>query len=173
MTMKAVRLILMALGVLFLTAIVGVAAAWTYSRSQYSERIDRAGEKDVVIVLNWGGLNRNQPYKVISSYQSQQSFTGDHEDYFCIQITEFRPDARNVTEWVFGEELNSIIADARRLAFKVGEPANCFGQILPADSSDVAAYIWSIDLHGRFPASANIIFYHRPTNRLLYVSYKT
>ena len=55
MTMKVVRLILMALGVLFLTAIVGVAAAWAYSRSQYSERIDRAGEKDVVFVLNWGG----------------------------------------------------------------------------------------------------------------------
>jgi len=64
-------------------AVAAITAGWSIY-SGMAERFNKATPKDLLFILNWGGISTNQNFEVIPSYQSRRSFTGDHVDYYCI-----------------------------------------------------------------------------------------
>lgn len=144
-----------------------------YERSNFFESAKPAEEGKVAFVLNQGSLNSKQGYSVIRSYRSQRSLDGDHIDFHCIQLSEFIPNERFQSEWVFGVEKEPLLAEARSSAFSLGEPKACFGSDIEPDSPDVAAFISSMNVFSRHVEGADITFFHKPTMRLLYVSYSS
>jgi hypothetical protein len=158
------------------TAVIVVAAAvafFAYQMGPSAEKVNKASKKDVLFILNWGGLENTQDYEVLSSYQSPQTFLPDHLDYYCLQLEKFNPNSEGESTWVFGTEETSLINEARKLLASSGKASQCFNTPISGIEQDVAAYIWAVRVHGRNVSGAQIIFYHKPTNRLLYVSLET
>jgi hypothetical protein len=78
-----------------------------------SDRVNRASSKDVRRVLNWAEISTNQDFKIIGSYQSSRSFTGDYFDYYCIELSKFDiPDHGEVHLWNDGPESNQLWVEA-------------------------------------------------------------
>src|SRR4051812_11740154 len=50
-------------------------------------RVDSVSATDVRFVLNWCGLGAERIQKVLHSYVSRRSFTGDHLDAYAIKIS--------------------------------------------------------------------------------------
>jgi hypothetical protein len=151
----------------------GVVAAWTFHNST-SERVNTAKRKDVLFVLNWGGVSTNQDFKIIASYQSPRSFTGDHLDYYCIELSKFEVSDYEKNDWHDGPEQNPLLADALELSVNdARQHGDCFPSADEANSATMKIMFWSVELHGRQPTSADIILYNPKNKRLYYVSYKT
>lgn len=165
--------ILAVLGGFILLAIIAVFVFLSYQMSPAAEKINEASAKDVLFVLNWGGLNNTQNHKVLYSYQSPAHFQGDHLDYYCIQLEEFVPNSRNQSSWVFGSEDNELINQARKFVASSGKAGECFNAEVLGVEQNVAAYIWAAHINGRNVSGAQIILYHEPSNRVLYVSFET
>ena len=86
-------------GALAFAAVVAVFGYITYIFVSDTDRTNTATKDSVQFVFNWGGININQDYKVLSSFESQRSLTGDHLDHYCIQITDFSPSGNEKENW--------------------------------------------------------------------------
>ena len=173
--MKWLRITLQVIGALSLL-VVATAGPWlAYNlHKETSERINVAKPKDALFILNWGGIPTNQNFKVIASYQSQQSLTGDHLDYYCIELLKFEVADFAKEEWRDGPETNPLLAEALELAVNdARQYADCFPSFEEANSPAMKAMFWSMVTHGRQPSAADIILYDPKSKRLYYVSYKT
>ncbi|MDB6062683.1 MAG: hypothetical protein JWM78_2786 [Verrucomicrobiaceae bacterium] len=171
--MKILSKILVFVGDAAIILVVLGFAFLAYQMGATGEKINSASKKDTEFVLNWGGVNNSQNYKVINSYQSSKTFLRDHLDHYCLQLDSFNPNSQEASNWVFGPEENSLISDARKLLASSGDAAQCFNEPVSGIEQDIAAYIWAVRIHGRNVSGAQIIFYHKKTNRLLYVSLET
>lgn len=169
--MKWVRLALQMIGA---TALLGLAVfAWMIYRDM-TEHVDVAGKKDVLFVLNWGQINTDQDVKVIGSFRGPRSFTGDHLDSYCIQVSKFEVADSAKNEWHDGPAANPILADALELAVNTARAhANCFPTFAEANSSTMKISFTSIVLHDGQPTAADIILYAPKAKMLYYVSFKT
>lgn len=171
--MRIIKNILAILGALTVFIVVPGLASLFYQISPAAEKINDASKNDVLFVFNWGGLDSTQNYEVLYSYQSPRQFQGDHLDYYCLQLEKFEPNSRNKSSWVFGSEENSLINEARELVASSGKAEECFDTKISGIEQDVAAYIWAVHINGRHVSGAQIILYHKPSNRALYVSFET
>src|SRR2546421_2881099 len=79
---------------------------------QSRDRFNKAGRKDVLLILTRSGISTNQDFKLIASYESSTSFTGDHLDYYCIELSKFEVADWRKDEWHDGPEKNLIFAEA-------------------------------------------------------------
>jgi hypothetical protein len=170
--MKWLRIALEVIGASSLL-MLAIGAAW-FNHDRTAERVGTATQKDVLFVLNWGGISTKQDFRILSSYQSQRSMTGDHLDYYCIELSTFDVADYAKEQWQDGPEKNPPLAEALRLgADDAHQHASCFPSAKEADSEGMKIMFWSVVLHGRQPSAADIILY-APKNRMLYyVSYKT
>ena len=159
-------------GALALAALLGIIVFLTYSIYSNTDSTRIASKKETQFIFNWSGLNPNQNYKVINSLQSMRSFTGDHLDHFCIEITDFKPDENHRNTWELVSTSNPIVQDAVSKAESFGNASECFGRPA-AELKNLQAYVWSIYLHGRNVTAFEIILFDSQTNRLLYVASKT
>lgn len=171
--MRIFKNIFAVLGVLASLLVLAGMILFFYGMNFSGEKIDLASKKDTLFILNWGGLDNTQQYEVLHSYQSAPHFLGDHLDYYCLQLETFTPNSRNQESWVFGAEENSLINEARTFVFSSAEAERCFNEKLSGLEDSIAAYIWAIRVHSRHVSGAQIIFYHRPSNKVLYVSLET
>jgi hypothetical protein len=165
------RIGLEVIGALSLVAL-GVAA-WVV-HGDMSERINIGKRNDALFVLNWGGIPTDQDFQIIASYRSPRSFTGDHLDYFCIQLSKFQVADQEKDEWHDGPEQNPLLAKA--LEFGINDArqhSNCFPAAEDANSAAMKIMFWEVVLHGREPTAADIILYDSRNKKLYYVSYKT
>jgi hypothetical protein len=108
--MKWFRVVPEVIGAASLLAVVGFGSWNLYSNS--SERVNKASRKDALFILNWAGLSSEQEYRIISSYESPRSFTGDHLDYYCIALPKFEVAERVKNQWHDGPETDSSLANA-------------------------------------------------------------
>src|SRR5439155_19660781 len=134
--MKSFRAGLITIGAASL--LIAVAAAWLIMglASVRSERFNRAKAKDVLFILNWGGISTNQSFKVIASYRSPRSLTGDHLDYYCIELSKFEIAEWAKDEWHDGPEQNPLLAEALELALNdARQHGDCFPSPEEADSA--------------------------------------
>ncbi len=98
---------------------------------------------------------------------------GDHIDYYCLQLEKFHSDSIVENRWVFGPEEDLLINEARSRVASIGKAEKCFNARVSGLEESVAAFIWAIHINGRFVSGAQIILYHKPSNRILYVSFET
>jgi hypothetical protein len=169
--MKWFRIGLEVVGALSLVAILVVVILSLHD--MYSEKINAASRKDVALVLSGSGISTKQEYRVIASYQSSRSFTGDHLDLFCIQLTKFEQAGPQQTGWHDGPETDPLLVQALQLgADGAHDHADCFPTAVEANSGSMRINFQSVMLYDRQPIAANIILYAPQSKRLYYVSYK-
>ncbi len=170
--MKWLRVGLEVIGAASLLAFA-IVATWSVYQSS-SEKINRATRKDVLFVLNWGGISTDQDFKIISSYQSRRSFTGDHLDYYCIELPKFEVAEYAKDEWHDGPEKDSLLAEALKLAVDdARQHGDCIPSVEEANSPAIKVMFTTVVLHSRQATAADIILYDPRKRMLYYVSYKT
>lgn len=170
--MKFLRIALEVIGALSMLVFLA-AGAWVF-RSAGADKVNKAQPKDVRFVLNLGGIPTDQDFRVIASYESARSFTGDHLDYYCIQLSKFEVPGPEKAEWHDGPEENPLFAEALELGINsTAQYGDCFPSVEDATSGALKIMFWSVVLHGREPTAADIIMYDPRNKRLYYVSYQT
>ena len=174
LNMKWSRAGLITIGAASLLIAVGTAWLIMGIASVRSERFNRAKAKDVLFILNWGGISTNQSFKVVASYESPRSLTGDHLDYYCIELSRFDVAEPAKSEWHDGPEKDPVLAEA--LEFGVNDArqhGDCIPSALEANSEAMKVMFRSVVKYGRQPTAADIMLYDPKTKRLYYVTYKT
>jgi hypothetical protein len=170
--MKWFRVALELIGGASLLAVVGFGSWLLYNNS--SDRFDKASRKDALFVLNWAGLPTNQNYRVVSSYESRRNFTGDHLDYFCIELPKFQVADWAKDHWHDGPEQDALLADALETALNSArEHGSCVPSASEANSPAMKMMFTTVLLHNRYATAADLILYDPQKRMLYYVSYKT
>jgi hypothetical protein len=155
-------------------SLLGLAVLGVLVIRDGSARVNTAGQKDALFILNWGGIATNQNYKIIKSYRSPTSFTGDHLDSYCIQLSRFDVADNAKSDWHDGPEQNPLLAEALELGINdASQHTDCFPSVQQANSGVMKMMFWSVVMHGRQPTAADILLYDPTNRRLCYVSYKT
>jgi hypothetical protein len=170
-SMKWLKLALEIIGAvsLLLAIIVGVTIY-----KNLSDRRNRATNRDVRYVLNWGGISTKQHYHVIASYQSSRNLTGDHLDYYCIQLSDVSVAEFAKDEWHNGPELNPILVDALNLGLSDAHRyANCMPSEQEANSPEMKINFVSVVLDSKEATAADILLLDPASRRLYFISYKT
>jgi hypothetical protein len=169
--MKWLRLGLQIVGAISLVLLL-VMTSMVYRDA--TEHVDAANPKDLLFVLNSGGIPTDQNIKVVGSYRSPHSFTGDHFDSYCIQISRFEVSDLDKKEWHDGPEANPILVAALELGVNDAHGhSGCFPAFAEANSSVMKIKFPSVMLHDGFATSADIILYSSKDKMLYYVSFKT
>ena len=138
------------------------------------EKVNLATKKDVLFIMNSAELDSSQNYKILSSYQSKPYFLiNDHLDYYCIQLEKFNSRIGSISQWKFGKEESLVFNHVRTTIASSGKAEQCFNTVVTGIDKNVAAYIKTLKLSNRNIHGAQIIFYHQPSNRILYVSLET
>jgi hypothetical protein len=173
MRMISIKTILQWLGGIFILLCVIFVGMAIFAFFQ-PEKNSKASPKDVEFVLNWGGIDKNQKYSVLYSYESTPSLNGDHVIYHCIQLASFAVDTSHQTEWRTGPETDPVLSNVIETAAGIGQYKQCFSKEAKPNTRNVLAYVGTIHLHGRLQIEgAEVILYEPATNRLLYTSHET
>ena len=130
---------------------------------------------DALFVLNWAGLNPSQNWTVIDGSESARNMTGDHADYYCIQLEDTTIGERNAGEWQAGPETNEVFASAleQAIGWARKEGADCFPSLEVANSREMRILFRGMHTDGRYPGGAQVLLLQPATKRLFYVSFET
>ncbi len=179
--MRTLQILVQLIGALTLLSASALAAVAIFT-NEFRLRDDTAPalRNDVRFVLNWGGLEIDQEYKVIHSYRSAVSL-GDYIEYHCLQLENFLPEPRTAPAWVRGPEKDVIMTQARDLFAATGQIRRCFGAGAAPNEQTTAFFVHQLELNRAHDLSVDephitggeVIFFHQPTNRLLYVGFET
>jgi hypothetical protein len=160
-------------GALALAALLSIIGLFTYSIFLNTDRTNVATKKEAQFIFNSSGLKVDQDYKVLSSFQSERTFTGDYLDHFCLQISDFAPNENHKKSWGLVSTLNRPVQDAVSQAESFGNASECFGRA-ESELKNIQVHVQSVLLiNGSYPSSFEIILFDAQTNRLLYVGSKT
>jgi hypothetical protein len=131
--MRFIRITLQCIGVLALVVVAAIAinAFWSFSGTRKSTDKD-----DALFVLNWAGANPSQNWTVIDGSVSARNITGDHADYYCIQLEDISITQPNPIEWQSGPEANELFSRALEQAIHWAKyaGADCFPSFEVANS---------------------------------------
>lgn len=138
-------------------------------------KIDSVSSQDVRFVLNWCGLGENRIDKVVHSYVSSRSLTGDHLDAYAIKITHL--DVKELAagkddfegHWYQGVRLPKVLDDSIAFAgsFLGNGEIPWFPNEKDLRSSDFYIYPVTIYCHGVRPTAVEIIFV-KPSEKMVY-----
>ena len=164
----------MGLQIIGAAALLGLGVfAWLLHR-ETSEHVNAAGKSDVLFVLNSGDIRTDQDIKVIGSYRSPHSFTGDHLDSFCIQISKFELSNGTEKYWSERPEADPVLVNALELGVNdAHDHASCFPTFAGVNSDAIKVRFLSVVVHDRQATAADIILYAPKTKMLYYLSFKT
>jgi hypothetical protein len=171
-TMRFVRVFLQCIGALTLVLAVAVALYVLPKLSGPSKSTDK---DDAIFVLNWAGLNTKQHWTVIDGAVSERNITGDHADYYCIQLEDISVSSASLMDWRNGPEENELLSSAldQALDWAKHQGATCLPSYDLANSKQTMILFTSMTTHGRNPAGAKILLLQPSTKRLFYVSFDT
>jgi len=175
-----VKWILMIWGAVSLAAVIGMACIAGYSLGPGNrEKIEKASPPDVRFVLNRCQLGDKRIEKVVHSYESARSFTGDHLDAYEIQISHLETEGltSNMSNpsgcWYRGDQLPKILDDTMRsVGAFVGE-IPWFPNEAELRSEKMYVFPTSIYCHGISPSAADLIFVRPSDKMIFYISFKT
>jgi len=139
-----------------------------------------ASKHDVRFVLNWCSLGADRIEKVVHSYESARSFTGDHLDGHAIRVTHLDASELVYDEgkggggWYRGDALSGVAKDAVDFAamWLGREEMSWFPTIDEIRSSEMYVYIWNVKYSGTRPNGTQIIFANPTTKMIYYFSAK-
>ena len=169
-----VKWLLIAWGGLCAIGAIVLVVMVTYSLGPGNkDTTDSADKNDVRFVLNWCRLGDERIEKVIHSYKSARSFTGDHLDAYAIKITHVDPDELIQDEfgsgWFRCNQTEGVLKDA--IDFVCGwlheDSISWFPRENELKSSEMYVYSWSIYCYGTSPTAVKLIFV-RPKDRMVF-----
>ena len=145
-----------------------------------SDKTEQASESDVRFVLNWCRIGDTRTEKVLHSYESARSFTGDHLDAYVIKVKDLKisdlkeADSNFDGGWIRGDRLEPIILEAVQLVsgFTTSDKLDWFPDGSALSSEKYYIWVWSVGLQGRRPGSAKIIFANPESGIIYYASVK-
>lgn len=171
--MKFLKLALQTTGAVSLLAVLGMGCWILYGNSR--DKINKSSRKDALFILNWGGLPTNQDFRILSSYESSRTFTGDHLDYYCIVLPKFEISVQTKDQWHDGPESDPLLVSALETAINDAHEAGggCIPSIQEANSPAMKMLFPSVVLSNRYALAGDIILYDSKRRMLYYVGYKT
>jgi len=138
-----------------------------------------ASVKDVRFVLNWCQLGEKRIEKVVNSYVSSRSMTGDHLDAYAIKITHLDMKELVVSEddmhdhWYRGDKLPPLLSEAVEFTSGWLHEIPWFPEQSHLRTQEYYVYPVNIVIHGLRPTAVDIIFI-RPSDKIVfYFSGKT
>lgn len=170
--MKVIRMVLQCIGALTLVLLLAVTV---YAFASFSGPKKTTDQDDAVFVLNWAGLNTAQHWTVIDGSISARNITGDHTDYFCIQLDDISITQRNPIEWRTGPETDELLSETleQAISWARNAGASCVPSFDLANSERMKILFWGMNTHGRSPAGAQVLLLQPSTKQLFYVSFDT
>ncbi len=179
---SVLRNLLLVWGVFSLLGVIGLGAFFAYNLGPgNTDHVEEASIDDVRFVLNSCGLGQDRIEKVVRSFVSSRSFTGDHLDAYAIKIS--RVDLAELTAapisfhsgWYRGDQLPAVVLEATEFisgALNGGEIA-WFPKLPELRSAEVYVYPLTIYLQDGSPTSVELIFVRPADNMVFYLSEKT
>jgi len=175
-----VKLLLIAWGILCLIGAITLGGFIAYKMGPgNTDSSEIASKQDVRYVLNWCGLGDDRIEKVVHSYISSRSFTGDHLDAHAILITHVAESELKKDEfgsgWTRCDQVAGVLKDAMEFAegWLHSDDIAWFPRSEELRSADMYIYPWSIYCHGTRPSAVELIFV-RPKDRMVFfISSKT
>ena len=145
------------------------------------DKTDKASAADVRFVLNWCQIGDARTEKVLHSYESSRSFTGDHVDAYAIKVKDLVIDDLKSAKsdfdggWIRCDKLSPVFVEATKLvsSFTSIEKLPWFPSESDLLSDQYYIWVWSIYMHGQRPTSAEIIYAHPGSGTIYYSSVKT
>jgi hypothetical protein len=143
----------------------------------WSPKVDFATTNDVQFVFNWGHVPLNQSYRVVHSYRTAASFSGDHLEAYAIQIEAFPEgllEGRERPKWAPGPFTNDFCVKALREAEvqAVSDRLTWFPQADTLNSPAFYVHFEQITLSDDVVYAARVLAYERRSKTLYFISYK-
>jgi hypothetical protein len=171
---KISRLVLMIWGGISLVGTIILIGYFLYSFTLGNKNsIDKATNSDVRYVLNWCNLGDQRIDKIIHSYQSARSFTGDHLDAYAIRITNVtidelsKSDSLGIGKWYRGDQLPQILDEALTFAGDWQYEIPWFPKDSTIKTDKFYVYPWSIYCNGIKPSGIELIIL-KPDEKMIY-----
>ena len=131
--------------------------------------------------MNWCKLGEKRIDKIIHSYESSRSITGDHLDAYAIRITDvtIKELTANTDEshgrWYRGDQLPKVLDDAVSFvgSWLGRNEISWFPKEGDLRSNAFYVYPWAVDYHGTFPTAVEIIFIRPSDKTVFFFSGKT
>jgi len=143
------RNLLLVWGVFSLLGVIGLGAFVAYNLGPgNTDRIDAASTNDVGFVLNASWLGQDRIEKVVRSFVSSRSFTGDHLDAYAVKITHVdlaeliaAPTSFH-SRWYRGDQLPAVVRDATEFIGSAlnGDEIAWFPKLSDLRSAEVFVY---------------------------------
>jgi hypothetical protein len=161
--------------------LVGLAIVLFVAAPGFQSKTDSASPKDVRFVLNGCRLGDERIERVVHSYVSSRSFTGDHLDAYAIKISHVelaeltKPTQSFDARWYPGNQLPKVLDEA--VDFVGGwlgrEEISWFPSEKEIRGAEIMVYPWSIYFHGTRATAAQPIFIRPSDNMVFYFSGNT
>ena len=177
--LKIGRQILTIWGAISLVGVIVIIGYLAYSMTLGNENIEnKATKSDVRFVLNWCGLGDQRIEKVVHSYTSARSFTGDYLDAYEIKITNVTVDElinendSKPGHWYRMDSLPTVLDQAVTFVGGWQHETPWFPTEEKLRKKDFYVYPWSIYCHGVTPTAAELIFVNPTEKKVYYVGSK-
>jgi len=176
---KLIRYILIGWGIVCLLGVICTLAFIVYSIGPgNSDKHGEATKKDVRFVLNWCELGDERIEKVVNSFVSARSFTGDYVEAYAIQISGVSSDElvsyQPRRSWVRCDLATGLHQDAiEYVKMWIGTNGlEWFPSRQLIESDEFFVYIWSIYYHRTTATGAEVILIHPKSNMIYYLGAK-
>jgi len=180
---KATRWLLMVWGGISLVGGLFLVGSIAYQFGPGNrDKFDRASVHDVRFVLNGCGLGEKRTERVVHSYQSGRSFTGDHLDAYQIKVSnlsieELCPPKKELGHgsWYRGDQLPKIPDEALQfiMGFSNDRVAPWFPTVEQIRTKKYFVQVSSVRYYGDRVSMAQVIIARPEDLMIFYISVKT
>jgi hypothetical protein len=164
-------------GVIALAGVLGLLLFVYYGLSSESkETVDGASRRSINFALNASGFGEERLAKVVRTYESRRSFTGDGFDVYAIQLTHVseeellaESDGSGRRKFFRGDHLPDHLVDALEF-FRLYSGANSYVALPDEEelrSKELYVYARSITYSDNRVYMAELVFV-RPSDSMLY-----
>ena len=160
-------------GAISLIMIVSLGSYLIYSLTFGNKAsVNTARKSDIRFVLNWCELGDDRIERVVNSYSSPTSFTGDHLDAYSIKISavdtsELKYLKNGVGNWYRCDHIPLILSDAISYTCNWPGELKWFPKIEELKSAEFYVYPVNIYCNGLHPSGAQLIFLN-PKEKVIY-----
>ena len=170
---KFARVSLMIWGGISLAILILIAGYLIYLKITPINARNKADVADVRFVLNWCELGDKRIERVVQSYTSERTFTGDHLDAYAIKISNVTIEELTTKkenghgQWYRADSLPDILNKATEFISVWHDEIPWFPKEEAIRSKQFYVYPWKINCNGITPSSVDLIFI-KPNEKLVY-----
>lgn len=178
--LKIIGIALQIIGALALVGIVAIAVMVLPWFRPGGPKIDRVTPDKAMFVLNWAQIGeKSKIQRVLHSYESPRSFTGDGINAYCLQIDHFpeevlREDVSGREVWLRPPIDDALLVEALKTASMMAHSDNLvwFPSAETLNSNRFYLNFWTVVAHNHMVTTVQLIAYDRKERKLYYADAK-